>query len=208
MIFRNLAIISCVLYAALIAWGAHAESFKKGDFVLRGKVAVIDPDESGSFINLGGEPHISTSVIPSVDLTYFITDNIAIEAIPGLIPHRTKARNTSQGTRDGGWVYAVAPTVLIQYHHQEAGKLYPYLGAGVAYVKFFEDDTTDQLQYSDDIAYLIQAGVNYQLDDKWHANVDLKKVWLDTTVKANGGADYIDARINPMVYSVGVGYKF
>jgi outer membrane protein len=207
-LLRLLPALSCLAYLLLMAWGAQAKPFEKGDIILRGRAVAVLPDESGEFIPIGGSPYISDAILPEVDVSYFLTDNIAVEGILGFIPHRAKAENTSQGTRYGGWIYAVAPTVMMQYHIPVTEVVSPYLGLGMAYVKYFEDDKADQLQYEDDFAAVAQAGVNIHIDEKWHANIDIKRAWVGTEVKINGGEARGDVNIDPMIYGVGVGYRF
>ncbi|MDG1285992.1 MAG: OmpW family outer membrane protein [Rickettsiales bacterium] len=211
MLLRILTLASCMLYVTLVAWGAQAfenSSPKKGDTLFRGRVVAVVPDTSGNIVPIGGEPHISTAILPEPSLSYFLTDNIAVEGIIGIIPHRAKARNTALGTRDAGYIYALAPTVMLQYHKDVTERIKPYLGIGMAYVKYFEDDTVDQLQYKDDIAAIIQAGVDIAITDKFYANLDVKKIWADTEAKINGGAANAKVNFDPTIYGVGLGYKF
>ncbi len=211
MLLRLLTITSCLLYFTLVAWGAQASedfSSKKGDTVFRGRVVAVVPDASGTIVPIGGEPHITTAILPEPSVSYFLTDNIAVEGIFGIIPHRAKAVNTALGTRDAGYIYAVAPTVMLQYHKQVTERVKPYVGMGMAYVKYFEDDTIDQLQYKDDIAAIVQAGVDVAITDKLHANVDVKKAWVDTEVKINRGAGSANVSFDPTIYGIGLGYKF
>jgi outer membrane protein len=42
----------------------------------------------------------------------------------------------------------------------------------------------------------------------WTLNLDVKKVWFDTTATINGGALTSDVNIDPWVVSVGFGRKF
>ena len=196
---------SCLLYGTLIAWGAQAAEFKKGDMLLRGRVVVVDPSTEGTLIPIGGDPYISTATIPEIDFSYFLTDHIAAEFIPGLIPHKAKAKGTALGDRDAGHIYAVAPTVILQYHWPiERYNIKPYLGLGMAYVKYFEDDKIDQLQYKDDFAAIVQAGMDIPINDKWVANIDVKKVWAGTEVKINRGAASGTVEFNPFIYGVGL----
>jgi outer membrane protein len=57
----------------------------------------------------------------------------------------------------------------------------------------------------------IQAGLDYNLGDKWLLNVDVKKIWFDTKVEGQSSGiwykiDQLD--VNPWVISVGFGKKF
>ena len=209
MLMRLFLLFSCMLYCTLIAWGAQAEEFKKGDMIFRARVVVVDPDTSGSIVPIGGDPYISTAVLPELDFTYFLADNIAVEAILGIIPHKAKAKGTALGDRDAGYIYAVAPTVMLQYHWPVLDdEVKPYLGLGMAYVKYFEDDKIDQIQYKDDFAMLIQAGIDIRVTENWYANMDVKKAWVGTEAKINGGAANATVKIDPVIFGVGLGYKF
>lgn len=208
MLLRLITFFSCLLYCGLIAWGVQAKTFEKGDVLLRGRLVAVVPDVSGTLIPVGGDPYISSSVLPELDLSYFLTDNISVEGILGIIPHKAKAVGTSIGDRDAGRIFAVAPTVMLQYHYEVKPGIIPYLGMGMAYVKYFEDDTVDQVQYEDDIAALVQAGVDIVINDKWSANIDVKRAWAGTKAKVNGGEVTGDINIDPTIYGVGLGYKF
>ena len=52
------------------------------------------------------------------------------------------------------------------------------------------------------------AGADIALQGPWSLNVDVKKVFFDTTATINNGALHSDVTIDPMVVSVGIGRKF
>ena len=208
MLLRLLPFFACLLYGCLLAWGAQASSFQKGDILLRGRIVAVVPDTTGTIVPIGGTPHVSPAVIPEIDLSYYLTDNISVEGIIGIIPHKAKAKGTSLGDRDAGWIYAFAPTLILQYHKEISEGIIPYLGMGMAYIKYFEDDKADQIQYEDDFGAIIQAGIDIKVSEKWYANVDVKHVWADTVAKLNKGAATANVEFNPTIYGVGMGYKF
>ena len=208
MLLRLTTVSACILYCTLIAWGAQAASFQKGDTLLRARAVLVQPQEDGTIRPIGGKPYISPALIPGVDVVYFLTDYIAAEATLGIIPHKAKVKASKMGDRDGGRIYAVAPTVLLQYHREIAEGVKPYLGMGMAYVKYFSANAPDDIHYTDDVAAIVQAGMDVKLDEKWYANMDVKKAWVGTHAKVNGGQINADIDINPVVYSVGLGYKW
>ncbi|TAH32481.1 MAG: OmpW family protein, partial [Alphaproteobacteria bacterium] len=54
----------------------------------------------------------------------------------------------------------------------------------------------------------IQAGVDYDLKNGWFLNFDVKKIWINTDVKINGGAIRADVDIDPWVIGFGAGFRF
>ena len=44
--------------------------------------------------------------------------------------------------------------------------------------------------------------------DRWSVNLDVKKVYFNTTAKINGGTLVSKVNLDPWVVSAGVGYKF
>jgi outer membrane protein len=52
----------------------------------------------------------------------------------------------------------------------------------------------------------LQAGVDYNLQDKWLVNIDVKKIWFNTDVNTTSKIDNLD--VDPWVVSFGVGKKF
>jgi len=54
----------------------------------------------------------------------------------------------------------------------------------------------------------LQAGIDYNLQDKWLLNVDVKKIWFSTDVNAVGLGKIDNLDVDPWVVSFGVGKKF
>ncbi len=150
--------------------------------------------------------------MPELDFTYFFTANIAAELILATTKHSVEVRNSTAGDLALGTVRLVPPVLTLQYHFLPKAKWSPYLGAGVNYV-FAEKESTGSsvasVKYSNEFGYALQAGVDYRLDDKWSLNLDIKKVFVHTDIRVNGGtirAD--DTDLDPLIIGIGIGYKF
>jgi cytochrome bd ubiquinol oxidase subunit I len=68
--------------------------------------------------------------------------------------------------------------------------------------------TSPSTKYDDSVGPVLQAGLDYALDDHWQLNLDVKKVWINTDVSFSNGAVAADVDINPLLLGVGVGYRF
>jgi len=180
--------------------------------LLRGRALAVIPQSSADISGIGGDTELSNSYVPELDVTWFFTPNIAVEAIAAVSPHDVEATGTSIGNVDLGSVWLLPPTVLVQYHHPLPHGFKPYVGAGINYTVFFDEDapggTVTNIDYENSFGWALQVGIDYMLDDHWLLNLDVKKLFLNTDVSLNNGAIRADVDINPWIVGVGVGYRF
>jgi outer membrane protein len=212
-------LLALAVAAALVPSLAMAEA---GDIVVRLRATHIAPDETsklGTTTNTFGDTsaHLSvdSNTIPEIDFSYYITKNIAAELILATGTRHTVTANILGTATDLGKVNLLPPTLLAQWHFNPDQTFDPYLGAGFSYVRAMDNNlnlgavpiTIDRNNWG----IALQAGMDYNLDNKWLLNVDVKKIWFDTTVKADLGSGYtkIDQLdVDPWVVSVGFGKKF
>ena len=195
--------------ALLTAAPASAES---GDWLVRLRAINVAPNESADIATIGGDVDIDTSVVPELDITYFVRDQWAVELILGVTPHDVTAVGTSLGDVDLGDVTLLPPTLTLQYHFNPQGQVRPYVGAGVNYTHFFDADlpagsVLTSIDYDASFGLAAQAGVDFALDDDWFVNVDVKYIDIDTDVTING-AIAADVQIDPVVFGIGLGRRF
>jgi outer membrane protein len=185
-----------------------------GTLELRGRAVVVAPEDNSSSINVVGG-HISTtvSVIPEADISYFLTNNIAIEGIAGVTEHTIKAKGTAAGNLTVGDVWLLPPTVTAQYHFAPGGSIDPYVGGGVNYTFFFGQSHQapfTSATYDDHVGGALQAGLDFSLGGGWVANVDVKQLFLRTTAHTFVGPTPIDAKValDPLLAGIGIGYRW
>jgi outer membrane protein len=206
---KKLVLALAAFAGGLIAYvPAHAE-IAKGDILVRARVLGVLPDESATVTPIGGSVSIDESYVPEVDATYFLTNNIGVELIAAVTPH--KVRHTPTGI-DLGEVWLLPPTVTLQYHFNPKGKVKPYVGAGLNYTHFFNEDAPGgaitKIDYKDSWGWAAQAGVDFQLNDRWYLNIDVKKIKIEPDVVMNNGTITAEAKINPVIFGFGVGYRY
>ena len=203
--------------AASLALGGTSAAFAKdkGDFLVRFRGLAFIPDESGTTDAIGGSDQVSDDYVPEIDFSYFFTENIAAELIVATTQHDVDVAGTALG-RDVslGSVRLLPPVLTLQYHFNPKGSFSPYLGAGVNYSFFYDVDKGDDpavnsVDYENGFGYAFQAGIDYQIDEKWLLNFDVKKVMVGTDIKVNGGAiNSDDVDLDPWIFGVGFGYRF
>ena len=126
---------------------------------------------------------INDKWIPELDISYFITPNIAAELVL-TVPqkHTLSAGGTSIGT-----LKHLPPTLTLQYHFAPSAAVRPYLGAGLNYTRF----SSVKLPAGVDIdrnsfGGALQAGLDVPVAKNMVVNLDVKKVYIRTDVSAAG----------------------
>ena len=77
---------------------------------------------------------MNNAIVPELDLTYMIRDYLGVELILGTSRHQV---TSSLGGLGG--VNVLPPTLLLQYHFNHAGRIRPYVGAGLNYTLFYNN---------------------------------------------------------------------
>lgn len=206
---------SLILAAGALALAGTASAQSLLDnFQFKVGVSLIQPDESATISAIGGTVDISSEYVPSLQAEYFFTDNISVELLCCIATHDVRAINTSLGTVNLGEVSHFPPTVTAKYRWTDFGAFQPYVGAGVNYTTFYDDELpaggpVTSIEYDDSFGGALQAGFDYKLDDHWAINVDVRKIWISTDVTLTAGATInADVDINPLVVTVATGYRF
>lgn len=182
---------------------AHADA---GDILVRARAISIQPDVSTSGVLSTVGAGVNNSIVPELDFTYMATRHIGVELILGTARH-----TVSSNIGELGRVSLLPPTLLAQYHFNPAGKIRTYVGAGINYTLFYNDNLKAGAQPvsidRSSVGPALQIGVDVQLTKRVFLNADIKKLWTQTDASA-GGVPLGTLKINPLVVGVGVGMKF
>jgi outer membrane protein len=144
-------------------------------------------------------------VIPEVDVTYFMTKNLAAELIL-TVPQRQIVRDNAG---DLGSFNHLPPTLTLQYHFTDMPGFKPYVGVGVNYTRISNVNLDSGLTLdSSSTGAAAQIGVDFPLDKKWSLNVDVKKVYIKTDVYTSAGVNLGTLKLDPTLFGVGLGYRF
>ena len=206
-------LLLCLAFTGINAQEQEKESFNKWQVRLRG-IAVV-PNESAAIETIGGDVQISNAFVPELDFTYFFTKNIAAELILATTKHDVKAISTAAGDIPLGDVWLLPPTLTVQYHFN-GDVVHPYIGAGVNYTLFYNEDqgpVADNVSYDNSLGFAFQLGFDFDLNDTWFINLDAKYLLLNTDVTVNatsalGATVGADVDINPFIAGVGFGMRF
>jgi outer membrane protein len=147
---------------------------------------------------------INNKTFGELDVTYFLDKNLAMELV---LTTPQKQRLYADGIVIGSFKH-LPPTLLMQYHFTEMEGVKPYLGAGINYTRFGSENLPPGVSLdSDSWGAALQAGVDIPLDRNWSINLDVKKVYIRTDVYSDG-VSLGRLRVDPVLYGVGLGYRF
>ena len=153
---------------------------------------------------------INDKVIPEVDISYFLTPQIAVELV---LTYPQKQTIRSNGT-DIGSLKHLPPTLTAQYHFTSFGAFKPYVGAGLNYTRFssvrFDPAVQTARQPSlskNNVGLVVQVGFDYEFIKNTYFNVDAKKVQIRTDV-SSAGTEVGTFEVDPWLIGVGIGRRF
>ena len=208
---KRSVLLAATTLGLLVSGAAHAGP-EAGDWQFRIRALNVAPNESATITPIGGDVRIDTSIVPELDISYFFSPNLAAELILGVTPHDVSAVGTAAGNIDLGEVTLLPPTLTLQYHFNTDGRVRPYVGAGVNFTHFFNEETAagsiaTSIDYDDSFGFAAQAGVDIDVNETWFFNVDVKRITINTDVTVNGTIQ-ADVDIDPWVFGVGFGRRF
>lgn len=188
-----------------------------GNMMARFGLTVVNPDTeadvfAGGVLQPTLDADVSTEVIPSLTLTYFLNRNLAVELFCCFAKHEVDGKGGLAGF-DLGDTWIFPPALTLQYHFDSIHGMKPYVGAGLQYIKFFDEGRASglggvKLDIDDAFGFTLQAGVDIPVGDGWYLNGDVKKTWLETDAKWVGTNVTSDVELDPWIFTVGVGYRF
>ena len=235
------------LVVAMAGGSVMTQAHEQGAWIVRVGATTVDPDVSSDDINLpGDEIGIPGAITLKADVdddtqlgiipVYMITNNFAVEILLAT-PFEHDITAHGQGEIKGlnlnaGSAKQLPPTVSLQWYPR-GGKSgwQPYIGAGVNYTMFFDEDVDNELKdtlgvlipgvngadlsLDDSWGFAGQVGVDIPLNDHWAFNMAVWYIDIDTTAKINAKIDgttvakvKFDVDLDPWVYNIGIAYKF
>ena len=201
------------------------EAGSSGSWMVRLLAAKVITDENvNSILNngaaiAGADANVSEQFIPAATISYFFNDNIAVELFCCLSTHEITGAGALSGVGDLADTWIFPPIVTLQYHFTGLGSIKPYVGAGVNYTLFFDEQVGDgaaanlnatSVEIDDTWGWALQAGVDFAIGNNLSLNLDVKKVWMNTeaTWTTPTGPIVADVDLDPWIVSVGLGYRF
>ena len=209
----------------------NVNAYEAGDWIARAGAVTVAPDEKSDQVVL---PTAPATVLPGVSVNndtqlslmgiYMLSDSLGVEVLAATpFSHDIKLEGANIPAGD---TKHLPPTVSLQWYPRGNSQGWqPYLGLGLNYTTFFSEDPSQELtdavgallganrvglQLDDSFGLAAQAGVDIPLNEKWSLNMGVWWVDINTTakVKTDVGTVKFDVELDPMVYNIGIAYRF
>ncbi|GGI78418.1 outer membrane protein OmpW [Shewanella hanedai] len=211
-------IVSGLVAAVLLSAGftASVSAHQAGDIIVRAGAVMVAPNESSPVVANIAEFEVSNNTQLGLNFGYMLTDNIGIE----LLAATPFSHDISLGALGKiAETKQLPPTLVAQYYFGSSdSKLRPYIGAGVNFTNFFDNEFNQgakdaglsDLSLSNSWGVAAQVGIDYQVNKNWLVNASVWYAQISTDVNFNLGADAVkvETDIDPWVYMVSIGYIF
>lgn len=225
---KKIPLISSILLAAGLASPiSTVMAYEAGDWLIRGRVINVNPNDSSGSLTINGADtglkgvKVDSDTVPELDITYMINRNWGVELILGYSEHTVSGEKTWGVLGDVIDTKVLPPTLTLQYHFLPDSNIRPYIGAGVNYTYFFDEEVPsssllsspgDKVKLDSSWGWAAQAGVDIAINQDWFINMDVKYLDIDTTAHFTNilgtSSAKIDADIDPFVYGIGIGRRF
>lgn len=205
-------LVSTLLATSIAVLGSsQVMAYEAGDIMIKAGVINVAPKDDNVKISGVGKVQVEDDTQLGLTATYMVTPQIGIELLAATpFKHSVELDGDRIGTTKH-----LPPTISAQYYPMDpSSAIQPYVGAGLNMTFFFDEAGAVKGNslgpLGDSFGLSVSAGVNYDIDDKFMANLAVWYIDIDSELEGTNqalGKDY-DVEIDPIVVMAGVGYKF
>lgn len=199
------------------------------EMIFRVGMSQSTPDDGPANVTWNGRPNDMTLEVgedtqPSFTFQYFIDRSWSMEVMMAFpYEHEISYRgyfddpDAEEGSKLGRFKQ-VPTTFSLLYYPDKSWFIKPYAGVGVNYTFFYGEKITSinsnffrGLKLEDTFALAAQVGTDIQLSKRWSLNTSVRYYDMETTttfIVGTGTPARSRMSIDPLVYSVMIGYKF
>ena len=194
---------------AALALAPAAMAQEAGDWTFSVGAHVVDPaSDNGTLAGGALATDVGSDWRPTVTAEYFFSPRLGLEILAALpFEHDIRLNGVAAGSTKH-----LPPTVTLQYHFEGSARVKPFIGAGLNYTTFFEEETRGplagtELALDDSFGLAAHAGLDFAVGTGKWLRVDARWIDIDTDVKVNG-ADVGTVDIDPVVYGAAFVWAF
>jgi len=205
--FKPSRLIAASMAAATLAASSQAFAYGAGDFFTRVGVAQVTPkNDNGALANGALAVDVQDKTDFAFTLGYRFHDKMGVELLAALPFKHDIALNGENlaSTKH------LPPTLTLQYYPLGGtqARVQPYIGAGINYTRFSDEQLAiGELDLDDSWGLAGQLGIDLLIDDNWALNAAAWYLDIDTDATVNGAAAGT-VEIDPIVVMAGLSYRF
>lgn len=187
----------------------------------------ISPNVSSGNLTPPSAPGTTVDIGPDTRATLFVgrmlTDHVSVQIPIGFgFKHELTGTGAISGVGRIGTVRALPVTVFGQYRFLAPSARYrPYVMLGVTYAYFYDEQGSaalngvnpanppggTQLDVKSRFGLTPGLGITASINERWFVDAHYARSFLKTTTTLNSGQT-IDTKLDPDVFSVGIGMRF
>lgn len=191
------------LVAAMLCPSAMAH--EAGDWITRLGMHYVEPKHhNNDVVGVDGAAAVTGSV------SYFFTDSLALDLLLA-IPFEHDITLNASGDEVGSTQH-LPPTLSLMWYPDIAESWHPFLGAGINYTTFFQEETKSaldgtKLRLDDSFGAAFAVGVDVDLTESLALTLDVRYMDIDTEAHLDG-ASLGDVKIDPFGFGLSFAYRF
>ena len=197
--------ITALTLAALMGTTAPALAQEKGDMLLGLGLGWIEPDDGSTTTQ--GKIDADGALSPTITVEYFVADRVGIE----LLASWPFKHDLNLDGNEIGETKHLPPTLSLQYYFTNKSRITPFVGAGINYTYFFDEETDNlggaSLDLDDSWGLALHAGADFALSETSALRADVRYIDIETDAAVDGG-DIGKVEIDPWVFNVAYMLRF
>ncbi len=214
---------------ALAIAAPSVQAHQAGDIIVRAGAITVQTKENSSSVKLdrggntdfGGKATVDNDTQLGLNFAYMVTDHFGVELLAATpFSHDVSIKGTNAVDGKLGSLKHLPPTLSAVFYPLDSKSAFqPYIGAGINYTWFFDESTTSEakakglnsLNVKNTWGWAAQVGADYMLTDNLMLNGQIRYIDIDTTAYvdvAGVARAKVNVDLEPLVYMVGLGYKF
>lgn len=193
------------LITALVALAAAAPACAQsaGDWTIGLGIGWVSPKDDNGLL-AGAATSVDDDISATITAEYFPWDNIGIELLAAT-PFEHTATIAGVGTAT---TKHLPPTLSLVYHIPTAGKVTPFVGAGLNYTTFFsEESALGNVELDDSFGLALKAGFDVAISEKGAFRTEVRWMDIESDVSLDG-APIGTLDIDPIVVNLAYVIKF
>lgn len=196
-------LVAAALATGLGSPGVPAEEIPGGDgnFQLGVRAVYLSPQSSP----LGSGSSVSGNLYPELDGEWFLGPSWATELAIGA------PTNFASNAFDGAAIRLTPITWTIKYLFAPASRIRPYLGAGLRYThSSLTGGAASNFTTIDGSTFgvALQGGFEFRASSSWCVNLDVRYLNLQPGTGSAAGGSGQDLKLDPLLYGVGISYRW